>query len=77
MSWYRRLEGAFNRCRLRLTGYRCPVCDQRLALHAPWQEYRCNRTPLPYQITDAGRARVAGDAMAVDPAGDDRLVVHL
>jgi hypothetical protein len=71
-----KLVGAWWWLVLRLTGYRCPNCDRLLALHAPWQEYRCNRTPLRYQITDAGRALAAGDEMTIEPAVG-RLVAHL
>jgi hypothetical protein len=76
LRWHRRLQGAFYWWKLRLNGSRCFACGRLLALHAPWQSYRCNRTPLPFEITDKGRALLAGDPMAVEPA-DDRLIVHL
>jgi hypothetical protein len=76
LRFHRRLEGAFCWCRHRLNGSRCFACSRLLALHAPWQSYRCNRTPLPFEITAKGLARLAGDPMAVEPA-DDRLIVHL
>ncbi len=36
---------------------RCLVCGRPHALHTPVQQYRCNRTPLPIELTDQGRHR--------------------
>jgi len=38
---------------------RCFVCDRLMALHSPWALYICERTPLPIEITDEGRERLA------------------
>ena len=70
-----KLEGAWWWLVFRLTGERCLACGRLLALHAPWQSYRCNRTPLPFEITDKGRAFLAGDPMAFEPA-DNQLIAH-
>lgn len=73
-----KLIGAWWWLVLRATGQRCWVCRRLFLLHAPWQTRWCNRTPLPIELTDKGRALAAGDAMIVEiePA-DGRLVVHL
>ena len=71
-----KLEGAWWWLVLRLTGERFFACRRLLLAHAPWQSYRCNRVPLPFELTDKGRALVAGDDMAIEPA-DGWLVVNL
>jgi hypothetical protein len=30
-----------------------------MIVHSPWAKYLCERTPLPIEITDKGRALVA------------------
>jgi hypothetical protein len=49
----------------RITG-RCIVCDRLMVKHSPWALYICERTPLPIEITDQGRAWV--ESRSVDPA---------
>jgi hypothetical protein len=44
--------------RLRLTGSRCLVCGWLFVAHTPWRSWRCNRTPLPFTITEQGLARL-------------------
>jgi hypothetical protein len=38
---------------------RCLACDQWVILHSPWALYICERTPLPIEITEQGRQRLA------------------
>jgi hypothetical protein len=39
--------------------YRCLVCGRVRLFHTPRQTARCDRAPLPFTITPAGRARLA------------------
>jgi hypothetical protein len=61
---WKHLVGAGWWLRLRLTGQRCIVCGGLLVLHTPWRKWRCNRTPLPVQITEQGLAWLAASGHA-------------
>jgi hypothetical protein len=60
-----RLVGVWDWPRYRLVG-RCLACNRPMILHSPWALFVCERTPLPIEITDKGRALV--DAGAADTA---------
>ena len=47
--------------------FRCLVCGRLHALHTPWQEYRCNRTPLPIVLTDQGLHRAMDEPASYQP----------
>jgi hypothetical protein len=43
---------------------RCMVCGRLMVRHSPWALYLCERTPLPIELTDKGRA-LAGELVEV------------
>jgi hypothetical protein len=47
---------------------RCLVCGRPMVLHTPWALYVCERTPLPIEITEQGRALGEQLGEPVDPA---------
>jgi hypothetical protein len=60
-----RLVGAWQWAVLYVTGSRCFVCGRRYRWHTPWDIWRCNRTPLPIEITEQGWARLEGEGEQV------------
>jgi hypothetical protein len=46
---------------------RCYICQRLYLVHfiAPWRLYRCNRTPMPIEITERGWAYLRGDEEGV------------
>ena len=56
---------------------RCLACDGLVILHSPWRLFVCERTPLPIELTDKGRALIgagADDAAEPEPAATALLV---
>ena len=64
MSTRARLLGAWHWAILLIKERRCFVCQRYYLLHTPWAIWRCNRTPLPIEFTDQGRAFPLDDAVA-------------
>jgi hypothetical protein len=56
MSARARLLGAWHWAILLTKERCCFVCGRYYLLHTPWRLYRCNRTPLPIEITEKGWA---------------------
>jgi hypothetical protein len=70
-----RLVGVWDWPAYRLLG-RCIPCGQLMILHSPWRLFICERTPLPIEITDQGRARIGADPVVGAEPGSVVPVSH-